>query len=206
MTGRPQKNKGIFQNKCFLAICFLWWFLLVHLTWATMRFKITMKSPCVLGICLNHHLFLIEEFQNRSEVVLLGMEGTVRLVLLGILWLEFLESHRFSANKVVSAKGRLFYQKNVILQSHLWLKVCFWPGEFACKKHPKMTCRWKFPTPTQWRGVVTVFLSGSFGVQPRGHWLRWWYSNLRTCAPWYVVAGFSPLDVVFLGATVPFFS
>lgn len=105
MAGRPQTDKGIFQNKCFLAICFLWWFLLVHLTWATM------KSPCVLGICLNHHLFLIEECQNRSEVVLLGMEGTVRLVLLGIFWLEFLEPHRFSANKVVSAKGRLFYQK-----------------------------------------------------------------------------------------------
>lgn len=62
-----------------------------------------------------------------------------------------------------------------------------------------MTCRSKFPTPTQWRGVVMVFLSGSFGVQPRGHWLCWWYSNLRTCAPWYVVAGFSPLDVVFWG-------
>ena len=42
MAGRPQKHKGIFQNKCFLAICFLWWFLLVHLTWATMRFKISM--------------------------------------------------------------------------------------------------------------------------------------------------------------------
>ena len=68
-----------------------------------------------------------------------------------------------------------------------------------------MTCRSKFPTPTQWRGVVMVFLSGSFGVQPRGHWLRWWYSNLRTCAPWYVVPGFLPLDVVFLGATVPSF-
>lgn len=155
-----------------------------------------MASPCVLGICLNHHLCLIEECQNRSEVVLLGMEGTVRLVLLGIFWLEFLEPHRFSANKVVSAKGRLFYQKNVILQSHLWLSVFLTRGICIQKWLADQN---SMTTLTQWRGVVTVFLSGSFGVQPRGHWLCWWYSNLRTCAPWYVVAGFLPLDVVFWG-------
>lgn len=165
----------------------VWWFLLVHLTWATMRFKITIKSPCVLGICLKHHLFPIEEYQNRSEVVLLGTEVTVRLVLLGIFWLEFLEPHRFFANRVVSGKWRLFYQKNVILQSHLWLSV-FWTRAICLQKASKNDLQIKIPWqlwPNPFYSTHSaVFLSGSFGVQPRGHWLGWWNSDLRTCAPW----------------------
>ena len=66
-AGRPKINRNP-PNQMLPLIFFLWWFLLVHQKWATMRFKTSMKSPFVVGICLKRHLFLIEESQNQSDV------------------------------------------------------------------------------------------------------------------------------------------